>query len=873
MNEEKRNTILQDIIHSETFITALVAGILFPLIAWSIEFVHGKVAVSLSGIGTIHKMSPVLWILDLVPFMFIAGSYLLDQRQKRNNGQLAIQLSERDARMKTMADFAQNIGEGNYTSRLALDTNNDTLAQSLLVMRDNLLQNSRKESELSWIAGGKETISDILQQYNKIDELANRVIHSLVSYTRLVQGAMYIYDEDTKTLKSAATYAYNRRKYTTQEYKLGYGLIGECAYEMDYIYRTEIPDEYVSISSGLLGDQKPRSLLLIPLISDEKLQGVLEFASLESQIPQLTITLLKELGEIIARTFFNLKINQRTEKLLIESQQMTQELQENEEELRQNAEEMRATQEELKKSNDHLESKILEVENAQKRQYSLLENASEIIAIYDENMVMKYESPSVIKILGFTPEEMMSGQDINRLTRKGENSMRNMFKQLLANPAEPVVIQYTYMKKNGQKIFLEATGRNLLDDSAISGIIINSTDITERKRAEREERLKSKMQALSENSLDLIIRLSTVGQFFYANPVVRDFMDIDPRDILNKTLSEVPMSDMLMTYFRETLDTIKASPEKRAAEITIPTMVDGIQTDRIMSFAAIPEFNENELETVLFVGHDITEAKQIEHEIQDKNRKIEDSINYAQRIQSSILPDIRSIREYLPRSFVYYKPRDVVSGDFPWFFNKGNDIYIAVVDCTGHGVPGALLSFVGYFLLNNIVDRDKKFSASEVCDLLHFGVRKTLKQDSEEAEARDGMDIAFCKINHVDRELQYAGAHRPLYLLRNGELLEFKGDRKAIGGIPHRKKEEVNFTNYVIKYKRGDKFFFFSDGLPDQLGGTEDKKYSPKRIRELILENKSLPIEKFSTLFEEDFDVWKGEGKQIDDVLLIGIEF
>ncbi len=166
----------------------------------------------------------------------------------------------------------------------------------LLVMRDNLLQNSRKESELSWIAGGKETISDILQQYNKIDELANRVIHSLVSYTRLVQGAMYIYDEDTKTLKSAATYAYNRRKYTTREYKLGYGLIGECAYEMDYIYRTEIPDDYVSISSGLLGDQKPRSLLLIPLISDEKLQGVLEFASLESQIPAAYHYLIERTG-------------------------------------------------------------------------------------------------------------------------------------------------------------------------------------------------------------------------------------------------------------------------------------------------------------------------------------------------------------------------------------------------------------------------------------------------------------------------------------------------------------------------------------------------------------------------------------------------
>ena len=119
MNEEKRNTILQDIIHGETFITALVAGLLIPIIAWSIEFVHGKVTVSFSGIGTIHKLSPALWILDLVPFLFIAGSWFLDQRQKRINGHLATQLSERDIRMNTMADFAQNIGEGNYTSKLA----------------------------------------------------------------------------------------------------------------------------------------------------------------------------------------------------------------------------------------------------------------------------------------------------------------------------------------------------------------------------------------------------------------------------------------------------------------------------------------------------------------------------------------------------------------------------------------------------------------------------------------------------------------------------------------------------------------------------------------------------------------------------------
>ena len=448
-----------------------------------------------------------------------------------------------------------------------------------------------------------------------------------------------------------------------------------------------------------------------------------------------------------------------------------------------------------------------------------------------------------------------------------------MFKQLLSNPNEPVSFQYTYMKKNGQKIFLETTGRNLLTDPAIKGIILNSTDITERKRAEKEERMRSKMQALSENSLDMILRLSTVGQFFYANPVVETYTGIDTKDLINKTLNEVNFVEVLFNYFRDTIAAIKSNPEKTTTEITIPAKIEDVEEERIMSFNAIPEFNENELETILFVGHDITEAKRIEQEIQDKNRKIEDSINYAQRIQTSILPDNRILREALPKSFIFYRPRDVVSGDFPWFFRKDDDIYIAAVDCTGHGVPGALLSFIGYFLLNNIADHQGEHSAASIIDNLHYAVRKTLKQDASDAEARDGMDIAFCKINYKERELQFAGAHRPLYLLRDGELEEFKGDRKAIGGIPHRKKEENDFTNYVIDIRDGDRIFFFSDGLPDQLGGPEIKKYSPKRIREKIVENKHLTMPEYNSFFAEDFLAWMGDNKPIDDVLLIGIEF
>ncbi len=852
---------------------AITFSCLIPVIAWIVEIIRHKSSITPAGIIQLHQSNPSLIVIDIVPLIFIGLIAILQYQQKESKESFDSRIEKRDRRLKDMAEFAKQIGEGNYTTSLDISAHNDELAQSLLVMRENLLSNHEKETEQGWIAEGKEVVADILRTNSKIDLLSNQVIQTLVRYINAVQGALYLYNDENEILQNVATYAYNRRKYVNQEFKIGHGLIGECAYEMEFIYRTEIPDDYVSITSGILGEKKPKSILLVPLIADQKLQGVIEFASLQEEIPEQTIRFLLELAEIIARTIFNLKVNQRTEELLHESQKMTQELQQNEEQLRQNAEEMRATQEELQKSNEQLEANIIKVENAQKRLYSLLENASEIISIYSDNMELTYESPSVTKILGYTPEEMMGGKDMDRLTRKGETAMRQMFKQLLSNPDEPVSIQYTYMKKNGQKIFLETTGRNLLSDTAINGIILNSSDITERKRAEKEERMRSKMQALSENSPDMILRLSTVGQFFYTNPVVETYTGIESKDLINKSLNEVNFVEVLFNYFRDTIAQIKSTPEKTNTEISFSAKLNSEEGECIMSFNAIPEFNENELETILFVGHDITEAKRIELEIQDKNRKIEDSINYAQRIQTSILPDNRVIQEYIPKSFIFYRPRDVVSGDFPWFFKKGDEVYIAAVDCTGHGVPGALLSFIGYFLLNNIADHEGEHTASSIIDNLHYSVRKTLKQEDNHAEARDGMDIAFCKINHKKNELQYSGAHRPLYMLRDGELQEFKGDRKAIGGIPHRKKVEKDFTNYIINIKSGDKIFFFSDGLPDQLGGPDIKKYSPRRIRDMIVENKDLTMEEFNTFFAEDFTQWMGTHKQIDDVLLIGIEF
>jgi PAS domain S-box-containing protein len=619
---------------------------------------------------------------------------------------LTRELEKQNDSISKNAAFAQRIGEGDFKAILDLENRNDDLGRSLLLMRDNLLANKQKEDEQNWIAEGKDIIANVLRLHNSIDSLSSEVIEQLIKYIKATQGALYVYNEDTCKLVNVATYAYNRKKFINQEFSIGQGLIGQCAYEMDIIYRTEIPDDYVTITSGILGDKKPGSLLIVPLITDEKLQGVIEFASLENEIPPLTITYLRELGEIIARTIFNLNINQKTERLLLEAQQMTEELRENEEELRQSAEEMRATHEELEKSNEKLETQIEEVGKVQKRLHSLLENASEVISIYDQNMKIIYVSPSVVRILGYTPEEMMEGKDFDRLTPKGESDFKNMFEKLLNDATQVLTIQYTFVRKDGTKVYIQTTGRNFLHDPAIKGIIMNAQDVTERIRAEKEERLKSKMQALSENSLDMILRLGTTGKIFYANPVIEKYLGLVVDDIINKTINEVKLNDIIFNFFKDAIKQIKSTPEKINTEITLHTD-DG---EMIMNLVAIPEFNENELETILFVGHDITEAKRIELLIQEKNRKITESINYAERIQGAILPDTAFIRDFLPNSFILYVPRDVVSGDFPWFFQKNENLYLAAVDCTGHGVPGALISFIGYFLLNNIVDHDRELS-------------------------------------------------------------------------------------------------------------------------------------------------------------------
>ncbi len=859
-------------IHTRNIWLYATAGLLIVLAGFLVSGYNEEIGFSLSRALQFHRDNPVLFLFEGLPLYILVILSAARRNLRKFTGEYDKEMDRMSNLIERNAQFARELSEGADPDEFPGMLNAEP-GISLRLIHLNIRSNRRKERELTWITEGKEMISRVLRLYNDIDELSYKVLTQLSIYINAVQGAMYLYDEEKKELRNVAVMAYNRRKYIDQVFGIGEGLVGQCAYEMDYIYRTEIPEEYVTITSGILGDQKPGSILLVPLITNEQLQGVVEFAFLDTRIPKLSIQFMLELGEIIARTLFNLRVNMRTHQLLEESRNMTAELQENEQVLKENAEEMKTTQEELQQANIQLEQKIREEKLAQDRLHWLLENTSEVISIYDRSFRLTYISPSVEHILGYSREEMLNGKDFERIDQKSSTAIRKAFEQLLQEPEETVRLEYEFLRKDGKRVSLMSSIRNLLDDPSIKGYVFNTHDITETKLIEKEQRLTSRMQSLSENSLDLILRINTDGIIHYANPVVEDYTRIPLSDMLNRSIHDIILNKALDAIIENAIHKISRKPAKMNLEESIPVEMGGKKGERTVNFNIIPEFQNNELETILFVGHDVTEARRIEQEIKVTNRKVQDSINYAERIQSSILPSTEGIRKAFPESFIFYKPKDVISGDFPWFYESEDAWFIAAIDCTGHGVPGALLSFIGFFLLNNITSMNAGKSPGELLNALNGEVRRTLKQDQTNPDTRDGMDLAFCKIFKSGGRMEYSGAHRPLYRLREGEVSVYKGDRKAIGGLVNPRKPEQEFTTHRVDRLPGDKIFFFSDGLTDQMGGPEGLKYSPARVREKLLNNPGFTIKQFNETFRADFDQWKGEEVQIDDVLMIGIGF
>jgi serine phosphatase RsbU (regulator of sigma subunit) len=255
--------------------------------------------------------------------------------------------------------------------------------------------------------------------------------------------------------------------------------------------------------------------------------------------------------------------------------------------------------------------------------------------------------------------------------------------------------------------------------------------------------------------------------------------------------------------------------------------------------------------------------------VEEKNKDITDSIRYARRLQQAILKPEEGICSLFPESFILFRPKDIVSGDFYWFEKFGNLTMVAAADCTGHGVPGAFMSIIGCNLMSQAVNEYALTKPSVILNSLNKGLSKILHQRMDESSVADGMDIALCAFDLQKMTLEYAGAYNPMWIIRNGELMEFQGDKFPIGAFLG---EQLKvFNNREVALKKGDTIYLFSDGFADQFGGPKGKKFKYKQMLELIIGMQDKPMKEQREVMNTAFEDWKANLEQVDDVLVVGV--
>ena len=257
-------------------------------------------------------------------------------------------------------------------------------------------------------------------------------------------------------------------------------------------------------------------------------------------------------------------------------------------------------------------------------------------------------------------------------------------------------------------------------------------------------------------------------------------------------------------------------------------------------------------------------------EIEEHNKNVQDSINYAKLIQEAMLPEKHILTGSFAHSFVIYKPKDIVSGDFYWFSERDDKLLLAVADCTGHGVPGALMSMVGNGLLNEIVNVKGVTQPNLILYKLNEGLRKALKQDAKENQQGDGMDIALCVIDKKNHSIQFSGANRHLLYFRKMEYDLIKGNKHGIGGLHTESMHE--FTNHTIPYQEGDIIYMYTDGYADQFGGKKVKRMMTRNLIKLLKHTLSFGIAEQEQLLIKWLENWQGKQEQTDDILLLGVQ-
>ncbi|MBI3520988.1 MAG: CHASE3 domain-containing protein [Bacteroidetes bacterium] len=500
----------------------------------------------------------------------------------------------------------------------------------------------------------------------------------------------------------------------------------------------------------------------------------------------------------------------------------------------------------------------------------------------DTNGIITMINKAACEISGWKHEEA-TGKDIDVVFEisNEDSGVRMLSPTTKALRTNHVVLlsNHTILKrKDGGILFIDDSGAPIHNqDSEIIGAILIFRDITEKKMADQ--------QILASNvRFTKIFDLSPVAicisglddeKFLYVNDKFCTIVGFSREQMIGKKSSDLGITS---GYWREKIGAqIKTTVGPiHGVEIKLRNANEQ-KIDMLSSFESIEIDNQI---CLLSSFIDITDRKladkkihQLHLDLEQKNKEVMDSIHYAKNIQTAFLPEPSELQNLFPESFILYKPKDIVCGDFYWLKHTQNKIILAVADCTGHGVPGALMSMIGSQKLNDAVLNST--DVSEILRQLNVGIKTSLRQSEETYSSKDGMDIALCSMESasgVDGELrfEFAGANRPLFIIRkeSTEITEIKATKKAIGGFTD---SEQHFDRHCMTMQKGDTFYLFSDGYADTFGGPSDKKLMVKKFRQMLLDTQHLPMKAQGQYLDEFIEDWKNGTEQPDDILVIGV--
>ncbi|MCU0444005.1 MAG: SpoIIE family protein phosphatase [Microscillaceae bacterium] len=768
-------------------------------------------------------------------------------------GSIAHSTRNLSSSIRKARQFARDIGEGNYdldNLTSSTDAHKDSLFLALMGMRDQLKNVAEQDRKRNWVTKGMAEFSQILRANDTdLHQLGAKIITALVRYVNASQGGIFVLNNENTEfthLELIACYAYDEVKYLEKKIILNdefaEGLVGQAFLEEETIYLTDVPQEYVQIASGL-GGSNPRSILIVPLSLNGKVEGVIEIASFY-KIEKHEIEFLERLAENIASAIISLKANENTKRLLRDAQELTRKLQTRENELRQNYEELQATQEVVKKNNDLIEEQKKALEKAlveqteksemlQAQEEEMRQNMEELVATQEQMMITQSEldgqlnainnstiskiefnidgtivsaNQSFCDLFGYTLKEIKGKPhqlfwDINEV----ETQEYGRFWQTLQKGILQAGV-FKRISKNNEVIWLNSVYSPVLNRKGEPYKIIKlAFDITESKRLLEETQIQAKILQAQEEEL------------------------------------------------RQNMEELKSTQD---------------------------ELNAKNEAIILLKEEEAQNAQIKAKEIESKNQLITSSIQYAQNIQRSILPAIDKMLEQVQDCFVIYLPKDIVSGDFYWFSHIENKSFFAVVDCTGHGVPGAFMSIIGNTILNEIINVQKIFDTGTILEKLHEGVRSRLRQDREDNDNYDGMDLVICMLENLDSQqvkVHFSGAKRSLFYYEMSQaqstnaldLVELKGERKSIGGWQQEVHRTFEKTELILK--KGDLLYLTTDGLMDS-PNFQRKKFGVDRFKKIILENLHRPMRQQRSLILGEMAVHQQGAEQRDDITVMGIK-